>query len=153
MDDQGLEDFLKTVDKSKFNHESFVKRVEKPWGYELIYTREELPYTGKVMHINEGKRQSLQIHDQKQETYLLLFGSGGVIVENNSGEMETIEFEKEKGYTTLVGQKHRLFAITDCDILEFSTPETGTTYRLEDDFNRGNETEEIRKDPNRGWNS
>jgi mannose-6-phosphate isomerase-like protein (cupin superfamily) len=152
MIDPAAENFLKTVDKTKFNHEPYVKRVEKPWGYELIYTREELPYTGKVMHINAGKRQSLQVHDEKQETYLLLSGEGGVIVENNNGEMETVEFEVQKGYTTLVGQKHRLFAKTDCDILEFSTPETGTTYRLEDDFNRGNETEEMRKDPNRGWN-
>ncbi len=152
MDDPKLQEFLQTVDKSQFNHEPFVKRVEKPWGYELIFTSEALPYTGKVMHINQGKRQSLQIHDKKQETYLLLSGQGGVIVENSDGEMESVEFEKEKGYTTIPGQKHRLFAITDCDILEFSTPEVGTTYRLEDDFNRGNETEEVRKDPNRGWN-
>lgn len=153
MTDPKLEEFLSTIDKSQFNHEPYVKRVEKPWGYELIYTRDDLPYTGKVMHINAGKRQSLQVHDQKQETYLLVAGKGGVIVENKNGEMETVEFEIQKGYTTLVGQKHRLFAITDCDILEFSTPETGTTYRLEDDFNRPNETEEMRKDPNRGWNS
>lgn len=152
MDDPNLQEFLKTVDKSKFNLESYVKRVEKPWGYELIFTPEELPYTGKVMHINAGKRQSLQIHDVKQETYLLYSGKGGVIIENSNGEMENVEFEPNKGYTCAVGQKHRLFAITDCDILEFSTPETGTTYRLEDDFNRGNETEEVRKDPNRGWN-
>ena len=152
MDPQ-LENFLKTIDKTHFNHQPYVKRVEKPWGYELIYTPENLPYTGKVMHINAGCRQSLQIHDKKQETYLLLNGSGGVMVENNQGEMERVEFEQNKGYSTLIGQKHRLFAITDCDILEFSTPELGNTYRLEDDYARSTETEEMRKDPNRGWNN
>lgn len=150
--DSNLEEFLKTIDKSQFHTVPYVKRVEKPWGYELIFTEDDLPYTGKIMHINAGKRQSLQIHDKKQETYLLLNGKGGVIVENSKGEMDQIEFEPNKGYMTMVGQKHRLFAITDCDICEFSTPELGTTYRLEDDFNRGNETDEVRKDPNRGWN-
>jgi hypothetical protein len=36
--------------------------------------------------------------------------------------------------------------ITDCDILEVSTPEIGTTFRLEDDFKRPDETEELRKE-------
>ena len=89
---------------------------------------------------------------KKIETYYLGSGRGGVIIENSNGEMETIEFENNKGYTTHIGQKHRIFSITNCDILEFSTPELGTTYRLEDDYNRSDETEEVRKQDNRGWN-
>ncbi len=138
-------------DKSKFKNTPFVKRVEKPWGYELIFTSEDLPYTGKLMHLNAGTKQSLQIHDKKIETYYLGSGRGGVIIENNHGEMEEVEFEKDKGYTTHIGQKHRIFSITDCDILEFSTPEIGTTYRLEDDYKRSDETEDVRKQDNRGW--
>jgi len=151
-DGQALQQFLATVDKSKFNHNPYAKRVRKPWGYELIFTREDLPYTGKLMHLKAGTRQSLQIHDKKIETYYLASGRGGVAIENASGEMEKVEFEQGHGYTTQVGQKHRIFSITDCDVLEFSTPETGNTYRLEDDYSRKTETEEMRKDPNRGWN-
>lgn len=150
MNDE-LKFFLETVDKASFTNDSYVKRVEKPWGYELIFTHEGLPYTGKLMHMSAGTRQSLQIHDKKVETYYLGSGRGGVIIENANGEMEEIEFEKDKGYTTKVGQKHRIYAITDCDVLEFSTPEAGTTYRLEDDYSRPSETEEMRKEPNRGW--
>lgn len=141
------------VDRKKFSTEGYVKKVEKPWGYELIFTPDGQPYTGKIMHIQAGKRQSLQVHDQKEETYYLGFGEGGVIIENSSGEMVTVNFETGKGYTTKVGQKHRLFGTTDCDIWEVSTPETGTTFRLEDDFGRGDETEELRSQPNRGWKS
>ncbi len=151
MDDPKLEEFLKTVDKSEFTNTPYVKRVEKPWGYELIFTPEGLPYTGKIMHLKAGTRQSLQIHDQKVETYYLGSGRGGVIIENSQGEMEQVEFEKGKGYTTKLGQKHRIFSITDCDVWEVSTPEIGNTYRLEDDYSRPTETEEMRKDPNRGW--
>lgn len=151
MGNDQLEDFLKTIDKSKFTTPPFSKRVEKPWGYELIFTPENLPYTGKIMHLNAGTRQSLQIHDKKVETYYLASGRGGVIIENSQGEMEEIEFETGKGYTTNLGQKHRIFAITDCDVWEVSTPELGNTYRLDDDYSRPTETEKMRKDPNRGW--
>lgn len=152
MNCDNLEKFLKTVDKSQFTNTPYAKKVEKPWGYELIFTPEEIPYTGKIMHLNAGTRQSLQIHDEKMETYYLASGRGGVIIENSQGKMEKVEFEQGKGYTTKVGQKHRIFAITDCDVWEVSTPETGNNYRLEDDYSRPTETEEIRKDPNRGWN-
>jgi len=66
--------------------------------------------------------------------------------------MEIIQLQKGFGYTTIIGQKHRHQAVTDCDVIEASTPEIGTTWRLEDDYARPNETEDVRKDPNRGWN-
>ena len=150
--DPKLEEFLKTIDKSTFVNEAFLKKVEKPWGYELIFTPEELPYTGKLMHITAGKRLSLQVHDKKQETQILVSGKCNSIVENPQGEMTIIEMEPQKGYTMMVGQKHRLQAVTDCDVFEVSTPELGNTYRLEDDYARSTETEEMRRDPNRGWN-
>lgn len=144
---------MKLPNSSLVTNAPYIKRVEKPWGYELIFTPEDLPYTGKIMHLNAGTRQSLQIHDKKVETYYLGSGRGGVMLENNQGELERIEFEKGKGYTTKVGQKHRIFAITDCDVWEVSTPEIGNTIRLEDDYARPTETEEMRKEPNRGWTS
>lgn len=139
-------------DKSTFDTPPFTKRVEKPWGYELIFTPDDLPYTGKIMHVKAGTRQSLQVHDTKQETYYLASGRAGVIIEDSNGEMHEVEFELGKGYTTQVGQKHRIYAIEDSDVWEVSTPEVGVTYRLEDDYNRDHETDEVRKDKNRGWN-
>ena len=143
----------KQWDKSNFSTQGYSQKVDKPWGYELIFTPEGQPYTGKIMHIEAGKRQSLQIHDQKEETYYLGSGKGGVIIEDYSGQMQAVGFECGKGCTTKIGQKHRLFGITDCDIWEVSTPETGTTFRLEDDYSRTDETEEVRSQPNRGWNT
>jgi len=132
-------------DPSSFKNDSYVKRVEKPWGYELHFAQETLPYMSKLMHINKGTRQSLQIHDIKQETYVLIKGKAGVLWENNKGEMIFTEFKPFVGYRTSVGQKHRLCSITDCDIMETSTPEAGTTWRLEDDYDRPNETPQQRK--------
>ena len=119
--DPALEEFLKTIDKSVFKNIPFIKRVEKPWGYELIFTDEGLPYTGKLMHINAGKRLSLQVHDKKQETQILISGKCNSIIENVNGEMETIEMIPQQGYTMMVGQKHRLQAVEDSDVFEVST--------------------------------
>lgn len=139
-------------DKSTFEMLPFTKRVEKPWGYEIIWTPEDLPYTGKLMHIHAEARLSLQVHDKKQESWFLLSGRAKAMVDNRNGELVEVELEPGKGYSLALGQRHRLIGITDCDVLEVSTPEIGTTYRLEDDYNRDHETEEVRQDKNRGWN-
>ena len=131
---------------------SYRRRIDKPWGYELHWTPDNKPYMGKLIHINEGARLSLQTHDKKQESWFLINGRAKVIWEDKNGKLIETEFEKDQGYSCAIGQKHRLAGITDTDIIEVSTPEIGTTFRLEDDYNRPNETEELRKDPNRGWN-
>lgn len=123
----------------------YIKKVEKPWGYELHWVEEDKPYLGKLIHINAGERLSLQKHDQKQESWLLISGQAEVIWDNEKGDLVKTELEKGKGYSCQINQRHRLAGVTDCDIIEVSTPEMGTTYRLEDDYKRPDETEEIRK--------
>lgn len=132
-------------DKTKFNNEGYVKKVDKPWGYELHFVQEDKPYMGKIEHVNAGARMSLQVHDSKQESWFLMSGRAKVIWEDTSGNMVETEMETGKGYTCSLGQKHRLVGITDCDIIEVSTPEMGTTWRLEDDYSRPDETPEQRK--------
>lgn len=126
-------------------NEPYVKRVEKPWGYELHWVKDTMPYMGKVLHITSGKRLSLQTHDQKRESWFIIGGRAKIIWDNPQGNLIETEMEPEKGYTCATGQRHRLVGITDCDIIEVSTPEMGTTYRLEDDYERPNETEQQRK--------
>lgn len=128
-------------DKSKFSQSAYLKKIDKPWGHELHWTPDNLPYMGKILHINQGARLSLQLHDKKQESWMILSGRGKVIWENSNGELTETELVAGQGYSCALGQKHRLAGITDCDILEVSTPEIGTTYRLEDDYKRPDETE------------
>jgi mannose-6-phosphate isomerase-like protein (cupin superfamily) len=134
-----------TFNPSAFSTAAYVKRVEKPWGYELHWVPEELPYMGKLIHVNAGARLSLQVHDQKQESWFIVNGQGAVIWEDEKGELVETELQPGVGYTTQIGQKHRLKGITDCDIIEVSTPEAGTTWRLEDDYARQHQTPEERE--------
>lgn len=137
-------------DKSKFTNTSYVRRIEKPWGYELHFVPEGKPYMGKVEHVNAGARMSLQIHDSKQETWFLMYGRAKVIWENQKGELIETELQMGQGYSCEIGQKHRLAGITDCDIIEVSTPEIGTTVRLEDDYKRPDETPDVRQEERKG---
>jgi len=151
-DKTSLEKFLKSVDRSKFTNTPYSKRLEKPWGYELHWVPSDLQYMGKIIHINAGKRLSLQIHDVKRESWFLMKGEAKIIWEDANGNIVETHMQEGMGYTCSLGQKHRLAAVTNCDIIEVSTPEIGNTYRLEDDYLRPDETPKMRKDPNRGWN-
>ena len=134
-----------TYDPTGFSQDSHALRIDKPWGYEIHWVPADAPYMGKIIHVNAGARLSLQVHDEKQESWLLIKGEAKVIWENNKGELTETVLKPGVGYSTSIGQKHRLVGVTDCDIVEVSTPEKGTTWRLEDDYARPDETEAQRK--------
>jgi mannose-6-phosphate isomerase len=131
-------------DPKGFSTDSYVRRIDKPWGYELHWVAADAPYMGKILHINKGARLSLQVHDQKQESWLIMHGNASVLWEDQTGTMVETILQPGVGYSTKIGQKHRLIGVTDCDVVEVSTPELGTTWRLEDDYARPHETPEQR---------
>ena len=134
-----------TFNSVAFSQDAYMRRIDKPWGYEIHWVPADAPYMGKIIHINAGSRLSLQIHDEKQESWLLISGEAKVVWEDKHGNLSETNLKTGKGYSTSIGQKHRLVGVTDCDIVEVSTPEKGTTWRLEDDYARPDETEDQRK--------
>lgn len=125
--------------------------IDKPWGREIILSTPDLPYTAKILEIKAGKRLSLQYHDQKLETLCLFSGEANIIWGKDQSNLITEKMIDGQGYTITPGTIHRFQAITNCRLFEASTPEIGTTYRLEDDANRNDETESVRNLPNRGY--
>lgn len=136
----------------KFDNLPYARRVEKPWGWEIHWVPDDRPYMGKILHINAGHRFSLQYHDKKLETWYLIKGRAKIIWDNDQGKLEEAEMEGGRGYSVDVKQRHRIYGITDCEIIEVSTSEIGTTYRLEDDYQRAgrNEDEKERELRNQG---
>jgi mannose-6-phosphate isomerase len=126
------------------------RHVEKPWGWEVIWA-EGADYTGKLIHVLAGRRLSLQYHESKTETQCLLSGCAMLIVEDAEGQLSEISMQPGVGYTVTPFQLHRLVAVEDSDIVEVSTPERGVTVRVDDDYRRSDETEEMRAEPQRGW--
>lgn len=135
-----------------FSTASFQERIEKPWGYEIIYTPASLDRTGKIIVVRAGAKLSLQYHDRKEETFCLIAGEAILWLENEHGEIVTQPMTPYGGYTISPNQKHRIEAVTDATIIEVSSPETGNTIRVSDEYQREHETELHRQQKNRGWN-
>lgn len=112
-----------------------VTRVEKPWGYELIFAHTER-YVGKILHINPGQALSLQYHRKKDETIFLLEGEYELEVEEN-GAMVCHRVKPGDTFRIAPDTRHRMSTgDTACDILEVSTPEIDDVVRLEDRYGR-----------------
>jgi mannose-6-phosphate isomerase-like protein (cupin superfamily) len=111
------------------------RRIDKPWGYELIWA-ETGDYVGKVLHINRGHKLSLQYHRQKEETMLLYSGRMILVFENDQGELEQIPLTAGDAHHIPVGRRHRMIALEDCDVFEVSTPQLHDVVRLEDGYGR-----------------
>ena len=111
------------------------KRVDKPWGYELIFAHTD-SYAGKILHIDAGQALSLQYHEVKEETLHLLKGTYELEVEEE-GRMVHREMKPGDTYHIAPNTRHRMTTDTEsCDILEVSTPELDDVVRLEDRYGR-----------------
>ncbi len=133
-------------DTSKFSVKPYILKVDKPWGFELIFSDGSTKVTSKLLHVTAGRRSSLQFHDTKEEILTLISGEGILELEDSLGNIQKFNMELRKSYLILPNQIHRFSAgQTDCEIMEASTPEKGNTVRLEDDYKRGIETESDRQ--------
>ena len=112
-----------------------IRRVEKPWGHELIWA-ETKDYVGKILHIKKGHKLSLQYHEIKEETILVSSGKMLFVFENDRGELEEIPLATGEAHHIPTGKKHRMIAVEDCDVFEVSTPHLSDVVRLEDGYGR-----------------
>jgi quercetin dioxygenase-like cupin family protein len=111
-----------------------LKRVEKPWGYELWWARTDR-YVGKVIHVNKGHALSLQYHNRKDET--IFVWAGKILFERKEGDtLVARELGPGDAVHVTPPTVHRMTAIEDSDIFEVSTPETDDVVRLEDRYGR-----------------
>ena len=114
-------------------------RIEKPWGYELIWAKTGR-YVGKVIHVRAGHALSLQYHTRKEETLLLWRGR---LLFELGAEGRTRSWEMQPGARVHIapGTVHRMTAIEDSDVFEVSTPELEDVVRLADRYGREGTTE------------
>ena len=113
-----------------------VRFVEKPWGHEVIWAHTPL-YVGKILHIKAGQALSVQYHEKKDETIYLL--SGDMIYrvgEVGGGELREIALKAGESFRNEPGMVHQMEAVTDCDVLEASTPHLDDVVRLKDRYGR-----------------
>jgi mannose-6-phosphate isomerase len=111
------------------------RRVDKPWGHELIWAHTDR-YVGKLLVIEAGKRLSLQKHEIKDESILVVSGRLRLWMEDDDGTVRTHDLGPGSARHVPTGKIHRYEAIERCELMEVSTPELDDVVRLEDDFGR-----------------
>lgn len=114
---------------------SVPRRVEKPWGHELIWAHTDR-YVGKILHVKAGHALSLQYHERKDETIHLLSGQMRFWAGPSPDELIEVPFLAGQSFRIQTGTVHRMEAITDIDILEASTPELDDVVRIQDRYGR-----------------
>lgn len=117
---------------------STIKHVPKPWGHETIWAHTD-NYVGKILHINAGEALSVQYHNVKDETVYLL--SGELIYriwegEGDDKQARDVGLKIGDAFRIVPGTIHQMEAVTDCDILEVSTPHLDDVVRLKDKYGR-----------------
>src|SRR3954462_1737661 len=112
-----------------------IKKVEKPWGHELIWAKTG-DYVGKILHIKKGQKLSLQYHREKEETILLYSGKMNFVFEDEAGRLQEIPLAAGEAHHIPVGRRHRMIAVEDCEVFEVSTPQLDDVVRIEDGYGR-----------------
>jgi len=112
-----------------------VKRVDKPWGYELLYALTDR-YCGKVIFIKGGEELSLQFHREKDETLYVQSGRLEFEIGDPGKPVDREVVGPGIAFHLQPGTVHRLRALEDTVVLEVSTPELDDIVRLEDRYGR-----------------
>ena len=108
--------------------------MPKPWGHEVIWAHTD-SYVGKLLHIKAGHALSVQYHERKDETIYLLRGEMVYRVQEN-GALREVPLRAGEAFRNEPGMIHQMEAITDCDVLEASTPHLDDVVRLTDRYGR-----------------
>jgi mannose-6-phosphate isomerase len=112
------------------------RRVEKPWGYELIWALTDA-YCGKLLFVRAGHSLSLQFHREKDEAWYIQSGRAKLeLGEVGEGVLSEEVVSAGACFRYPPGTVHRVTAVDDTMILEVSTPHLDDVVRLEDRYGR-----------------
>ena len=119
-------DTLYTEDGKQRILREFHNKTAKPWGYEKVQIITEL-YLLKELYIREGYQSSYHYHQNKDETMLIVRGTGYIEFDDRREYFEAGDTIHIKPY-----EKHTIVASTDTILYEASTPFLDDTTRVKD---------------------
>jgi mannose-6-phosphate isomerase-like protein (cupin superfamily) len=111
------------------------RRVEKPWGWELVWAETE-HYAGKLLFVRAGEALSLQYHERKDESWLVREGRARLELGEVGGELEAVEIRAGDAFRFPPGTVHRVTALEDTLVVEVSTAQLDDVVRVEDRYGR-----------------
>ena len=112
------------------------KRVGKRlWGNEWLLVLIPKVLTLKLLEIKKSNKGGLQFHRKKNECGYILSGKLKVTFQNKSGKLKSKILKSGECFHFPPGSIHQEEAITDCKIIEASSPHFNDRVRVEKFFN------------------
>lgn len=113
---------------------------ERPWGTEDLLAIISKQFSLKRLRVKAGNKGGLQYHRLKEEVAVLI--SGKMIIRYDLGDGVLQERIIEAGDVVHFppGLVHQEEAITDCELVEASTPHFNDRVRVEESYGLGKPT-------------
>jgi mannose-6-phosphate isomerase len=110
-------------------------KIEKPWGYEELLECND-KYVVKKLFMKKGNSCSIQYHELKTETIIVLSGKLNIYIGDTLENLKKQEYTFGESISIKPYTIHRMEAIEDTLYLETSTNELWDVIRLVDNYNR-----------------
>lgn len=112
-----------------------IKVGKRNWGEEILCALIPKKISLKILKIKKGKKGGLQYHRKKSECGILISGKLLIRYEGNSGKLKKKIINKGETFYFPPGSVHQEEAVTDCEIIEVSTPHFNDRVRVEKKYN------------------
>ena len=113
---------------------------KRDWGKEILLALISKKISLKILHIKKGKAGGLQYHRKKNECGYILSGKLLVRYDNGNGKLKSKVIKKGQSFHFPPGAIHQEQALTDCKIIEASTPHFNDRVRVEKHYGVDNRT-------------
>jgi mannose-6-phosphate isomerase len=126
---------------NQFNQEDVFPITEsvgsRPWGSEDLIALVSQKFSVKRLRIKAGNKGGLQFHRFKDEVAVMI--SGEMLIRYDLGDQILRERIVKTGEVVHFppGLVHQEEAITDCEIIEASTPHFNDRVRMEESYGKG----------------
>ena len=106
----------------------------REWGNEILLALIPKVLSLKLLHIKKGNKGGLQYHRKKNECGYLISGKLKVRFDNGKGKLINKILKKGDAFHFQPYSIHQEEAITDCKIIEASTPHFNDRVRVEKNY-------------------
>ena len=110
---------------------------ERPWGEEILLVLVPGKYMLKELRVKAGSKGGLQYHRFKDECGILLEGEMIIRYSDGRGGLEEKTIKSGDAFHFSPGGIHQEEAVTDCRIIEASSPHFNDRVRVEELFGLG----------------
>ena len=107
---------------------------KRPWGEEILISLIPKKISLKILKIKKGMQGGIQYHHKKDECGFLLSGKLKVRYDPGNGKLKEKVLNKGDSFYFPQGSIHQEIALTNCTIIEASTPFFNDRVRVDKNY-------------------